>query len=446
MTVLFEYGKWHSISDRARLMPLLNDMWLHRKILDENGEVPEGEDEKKYQPFLKFDGDKIQAKNYVGFIQNGDEVIEIYPKVFKDHFPEPDSNQKNLMFQHIFFWFNYCKRLNFPFNQVSLDTLDVESFPELIIRLFASKFYEVLSEQPLAMYQQLEEPLLMPRGSINFKRYINNSLSYGKYHAIECDYEPFLYNNKVNQIIKYCARLLAPQTKNWETSRLLQEVTYILDEVDDIYCTINDIDRIRLNSHFTDYITLLDFCRLILNQQLYARNEYDLSQWCLLFPMEYIFEDFIAGFIEENFSDKWEVKFQKSEMYLCNQPQVFKMKNDIFLSQKNGGTQIIIDTKYKVRASGFENNPKRGIYQPDLYQMVSYAFKRGCSNVLMIYPEESNGNNSSDEFKITSGFDEKREINVKAIGIPFYTLNNIGDLESSLRSVLDKIFMKYIEV
>ena len=446
MAVLFEYGKWHSISDRVGLMPLLNDMWLYRKILDENGEVPESKDEKEYQPFLKFDGNKIKANNYVGFIQNGEEVIEIYPKVFKDHYPEPSGEQKKLMFQHIFFWFKYCKRLNFAFNQVNLESLDVESFPELIVRLFASKFYEVLSEQPLAMYQQLEEPLLMPRGSINFKRYATRSLCYGKYHAIECDYEPFLYNNSVNQIIKYCARLLATQTKNWETSRLLQEVTNILDEVDDVFCTVNDIDRISLNQHFSEYIKLLDYCRLILNQQLYSTNEYDLSQWCLLFPMEYIFEDFIAGFIKENFSDSWKVENQNPEMNLCTKPQtVFRMKNDIFLSHKEENTQIIIDTKYKVRTNGFEKDPKRGIYQPDLYQMVSYAFRRGCSNVLMIYPEESNGKNSIDEFKIPSGFDKNNEINVKAVGVPFYSLNNnLNSLEGSLRRVLKGILDNFL--
>jgi 5-methylcytosine-specific restriction enzyme subunit McrC len=31
--------------------------------------------------------------------------------------------------------------------------------------------------------------------------------------------------------------------------------------------------------------------------------------------MEYIFEDFVAGFLEQHFSKDWHVKYQKSDEY-----------------------------------------------------------------------------------------------------------------------------------
>lgn len=438
MALLFEYGKWKSISNKDALKPMLQDIWQQRLLVDAETELGEEEKDLCYQPFLKFDGNQIRANNYVGFIQNGDEVIEIYPKVFKE--VKDIEQNKELMLRHIFYWFNYCRKWKFPFNQASLDTIDINEFPELIINLIANQFFEAVSKQPLTMYQHVEEALQTPRGSINFKRYINNSLSHGNFQNVECDYEPFLFDNKVNRIIKFCSRLLMGQTKISENLRLLQEVIFILDDVEDLPCTVHDVEKTSFNSFFEEYSKVMDSCRLILNQQLYSNNLYDLSQWCLLFPMEYIFEDFLAGFLETHFSNKWKVEYQKSEMNLSNRPAAFRMQHDIFLTHKKTTRKIIVDAKYKLREKNFKTkDEKKGIAQSDLYQMVSYAFKRGCTEVILVYPNLSNEINEADKFEIVSGFNTNEKVNVTAIEIPFWA--NVFDsnrLDNKMLEELEK--------
>jgi 5-methylcytosine-specific restriction enzyme subunit McrC len=437
MVQLFEYGNWVSINNKDALQQMLKDIWKQRMFVDSDSELTEDETDNRYQPFLKFDSNQIRANNFVGFIQNGHEIIEIYPKVFRQHFSNPSESKKVLMLRHIFYWFNYCRKWNFPFNKASLDTIDIEVFPELIINLIANQFLETVSKQPLTMYQQLEEALTSPRGAINFKRYIGSSLSHGNFQNIECDFEPFLFDNKVNRIIKYCSRLLMNQTKFSENLKMLQEVVFILDEVEDLHCTIHDIDKISLNSFFEDYSVLLDSCNLILSQQLYSSFTYDFSQWCLLFPMEYIFEDFLAGFLELNFSKDWKVEYQKSEMNLSNIPPAFKMQHDIFLTAKDETyRKIIIDTKYKLRDINFKAEVKKGIAQTDLYQMVSYAFKRGCTDIMLVYPNLSDILNRPDKFEIVSGFSANEKINVTAIEIPFWSLTNFDNLKTEMVKVI----------
>lgn len=437
MALLFEYGKWEKISNKEDLKKMLQDIWKQRAFVD--SEVIETEDtnDNRFQPFLKFDDNQVRANNYVGFIQNGEELIEIYPKVFR-HLSNA-IEKKELMLRHIFYWFSYCRKWRFPFNQASLDTIDIDEFPELIINLIANQFLEAVSNQPLTMYQQLEEPLMTPRGSINFKRYISNSLSHGNFQNIECDYEPYLFDNKVNRIIKYCSRLLLRQTKFTENIRMLQEVIFILDEVEDLPCITNDVDRVSLNSFFAEYSNLLDSCKLILNQQLYSSNSYDLSQWCLLFPMEYIFEDFFAGFLEDKFRKKYKVEYQKSNEYLSNTPKVFNMQHDIFLTTKDGtNRKIIIDTKYKLRESNFKTDLKKGIAQTDLYQMVSYAFKRGCTDIILVYPNLTENINELDKFEIISGFENHEKVNVMAIEIPFWSLTDMKGLDQRIFEVVEQ--------
>ena len=351
MAILFEYDNWESTKNKDALKKILLDIWQHRLLSYLEIELKEDQIAKNYQPFLLFDDDQIRANNFVGFIQNENELIEIYPKVFRNI--KNAVEQKELMLHHIFYWFSYCRNWLFPFNQASIDTKDIEKFPELIIYLIANQFLEVVSKQPLIMYQQIEESLSTPRGSINFKRYIDNNFSHGNFQNIDCIYESFLFDNKVNQIIKYCSHLLLRQTKFYESQRTLQEVLFILDEVEDIPCSIYDTEKIVLNTFFEEYTSLLYSCRIILNQQLYSNRIYDLSQWCLLFPMEYIFEDFFAGFLEDRFRKQWDVKYQKSEMYLAINSEgknVFNMRHDIFLIFKeNPNLKIIVDTKYKLR-------------------------------------------------------------------------------------------------
>lgn len=440
---LFEYDKWEKVEDAKTLSDSLKSIWQQRNITDLAEELEENETDKNYQPFLCFSNDEIRANNYVGFIQTEHDLIEIYPKVFRKC---PTKDKKD-MIRHIFFWFNYCRKLKFPFSQAQLDVFSIDEFPELIINLIANQFLEAVSKQPLTMYQLVEEAMQTPRGSINFKRYIANSLVSGNFQSIECDYEPFLFDNKVNRIIKYCSRLLMNQTRFAENLQALQEVVFILDEVEDIPCNSYDVENIILNSFFDEYSRILDSCKLILNQQLYSSNTYDLSQWCLLFPMEYIFEDFVAGFLEENFSKDWKVEYQKSNEYLSSNPKAFNMQHDIFLTSKNTDRRkVIIDTKYKLRQKDFKNDIKKGISQADLYQMTSYAFRRGCTYIFLLYPNLSDNINEPDIFEISSGFNTEDKIKITAMEIPFWTTDSLDTviLENNLYNTLAKQLNKTI--
>ncbi len=435
MNLLFEYGKWEPVQKKDELKDFLRTIWQQRSreelAEDEDNEVIDS----KYQPFLQFDDSTVRANNYIGFIQHEHELIEIYPKVFKG-LENPD---KNLMLNHIFYWFSYCRKWRFPFSQANLDNRDIETFPELIIFLIANQVSETISTHPFMQYQALEDRVTTPRGSINFNRYINRSMVTGNYHQIEVDHEPFLYDNKVNRIIKYCARLLLNQTRFAENQRLLQEVIFILDEVEDTPITIHDANSVKLNPFFDDYTLIMEMCKTILNQQIYSHNTYDFSQWCLLFPMEYIFEDFLAGFLETHFSDQWKVEYQKSNAYLASNPDAFQMQHDIFLTARNTEKRkIIIDTKYKLRNFS-ETDPKKGVSQADLYQVVSYAYRRGCTEVMLVYPNTSEEIREPVLFEITSGFPGSEVIRVTVLEIPFWSMNDFVGLTNNLKQSLRTI-------
>jgi 5-methylcytosine-specific restriction enzyme subunit McrC len=436
MTLLLEYGEWSHVEHANDLKRLLREIWSQRLFVNPEQELSEDQQDSQYQPFLKFDGKQIRANNFVGFVQNGGEVIEIYPKVFKALGDDVEP-QKDLMLRHIFYWFKYCRKWQFPFTRASLDTNKIDKFPELIINRIANQFLEAVSNQPLTLYQPIEEALQTPRGSINFKRYLSGNFARGTHHIIDCDHEPFLLDNRVNRIIKYCSRLLMTQTGLAENLQILQNVVFVLDEVEDVPCSIHDVESVRINSFFDDYLFLMDACRMILGQQLYSSRPYDLSQWCLLFPMEYIFEDFFAGFLESNFGDRWKVEYQKSNAYLVDNPKAFQMQHDIFLTDRSG-RKIIVDTKYKMRPPDFKDETKKGVAQSDLYQLVSYALKRGCTELFLVYPNAGEQvQEKGDCFEIISGFGGET-IRITAFEIPFWSINDFPGLDDALFDAVER--------
>ncbi|HQV55694.1 MAG TPA: restriction endonuclease [Chitinophagaceae bacterium] len=348
------------------------------------------------------------------------------------------------MLRHLFFWFDYCRKWKFPFTKSKLDSLDDLELPELIIYLMATKMLETVSTSPISLYQPVEESLMSPKGRINFSRYLSSGFINGNHHIIDCDHEPFIFDNSLNRVIKYVSRLLLDKTKYDESRNILQELIFILDDVEDKPCSYNELERIVLNPLFAEYYDIKDICKIVLQQLLYANQQYDLSQWSLLFPMEYIFEDFIAGFLDSKFSKNWKVEYQKSNMNLSSNPEAFQMQHDIFLtSKKDSNKKIIIDTKYKLRDKDFKTDTKKGIAQSDLYQMVSYALRRGCNKVLLLYPNIAEELHQSDAFIIESGFEGKGAISIIAAEVPFWAINDFDSLSIKLENTLQEILKNY---
>ena len=392
----------------------------------------DSDSDSKYQPFLSFDGKIARARNYIGFIHFENSNIEIYPKVFRN---EPEIS-KELMHRHLFYWFSYCKRVKFPFNQAFLDKLELE-LPELIMYLFARQIHEVISTRPFSAYEEVQEALFTPRGRINFDRYATR-MSYGSYHLIDCDYEPFIFDNSLNRIIKYCTRLLLSKTRIIETQRTLNEIIFMLEDVDDQVCFTQQLQTLRIPSIYSDYEEVIQICRMILENQVYSHAEYEMKNWSLLFPMEYIFEDFIAGYIQKHFSDIFKVEPQKSDLYLHTNPNTFNLQHDILLTNKKTGEQIIVDTKYKPRWNLEKSDSKKGIAQSDMYQMISYAYRRGTDKVLLIYPNTSDKLAEDSMFLINKGTKDET-IKIKAIDVPFWSLHGHSYVEENLKVKLRDI-------
>lgn len=415
-----------------------NEKTEEEEKLDEidEDEIPDKINSKKNkQRFISFYNKDFKPNNYIGFIQQGDTLIEIYPKIFKTSNENITRESKNKWLNNIFFWLSYCDWLPARLDDTSLDNKDIDSFPEFLIYYIATKFEKVVSEQPFSRYEEVEEVLYSPKGRINFPAYINNGLSRGNWHQVDCVYEPFIYNNSVNQAIKYVTRLLLNFTKFKHSINSLNNIIFILDEVEDKPCTPAQLNQIRLGELFEEYNEILYWCKIILEQQTFNNDAYDNQNFCFLLPMEKIFEGFVGGVLKKEYPDK--IQTQKIS-YLAKTKEenekddVFQVKPDIIYKPKN--PEMILDTKYKIRK--FEKGDKKsGVSQGDMYQMLAYALKFKCKKIKLVYPS-----NGDDPYETTFKIDDKAEFEIdNKAEITAVNINIVRDSDKSEENIKKEI-------
>ena len=114
----------------------------------------------------------------------------------------------------------------------------------------------------------------------------------------------------------------------------------------------------------------------------------------LLFPMEKIFESYVAQQLKKVMPDLgWDISVQDKGFYLFDSPRQFALRPDIVIT-RDDGSRIILDTKWKNLADNPGTN--YGISQSDMYQMYAYSKKYETPEIWMIYPVSPEMRNHSE--------------------------------------------------
>jgi len=411
---LFEYeNKVPFKDDFDGLELFLDDIWKNR---EKNSFYSDNEEEKiESQRFLHFlrKSKEIKSNKYVGVIHFEGKQINLLPKIFFDPEKDYSSNDVHQIQNHILWWLSYCRKIKFPNYQASMGSTQ-SNFFEVLIYLFSKYTRELLNSAIYQQYEEVSEELPFIKGRLNVNQYINENISSGNWHKLNCTYDAFVFDNEFNRIIKYVTTILFNATSSPDNKKNLREILFILDEVSDERATAEQCSRITFNPIFGAFETVRDYCQLFLNNAVSFDYKNDLKLFAFLLPMEYVFEDFIFGFIEKEIPSI-NAKSQRSDTYL-DEENVFKLKPDLFLQTSE--RSLIADTKYKIVYSD-DKDPKKGISQNDLYQMLAYAVRFEVDEIVLFYPNTIVGDqNYKAQLIIKDKWAEGKEINIKAFQLP----------------------------
>ena len=140
------------------------------------------------------------------------------------------------------------------------------------------------------------------------------------------------------------------------------------------------------------------------------------SAFSLLFPMEAVFESYVASVLAKQLQPALSLKTQARAQYLVrhNGKDRFQLSPDLLI-QQGGRNLCVLDTKWKLVDANSESS-MYGLSQSDFYQMFAYGHKylKGQGELILIYP-------SHDEFQeaISQSFDFDEQATLTALGSAF---------------------------
>ena len=134
----------------------------------------------------------------------------------------------------------------------------------------------------------------------------------------------------------------------------------------------NTLTYHRLNE---DYRPIHGLCRLFLELTGPTRETGPDLLPPFLIDMSFLFERFVAGWLEDHLPDGFGLHIQEHIM-LDNEARR-AIVADLLVYDHNGRPLCVLDTKYKI---------PRSVSWQDIYQVTFYAHARRCGEAILIYP------------------------------------------------------------
>lgn len=336
------------------------------------------ETQKLKSEYISWGNKSIKFINYVGFIQCSTFSIEILPKVAL-------HNDYNQMRKVLIGMLNDCGYLNVKTSTLSQLQLIDGSLFEIFGRIYASYLFKELVKGIMMEYQQVENNLMMLKGSLIVQKHFKENLSRNKKYMAYCEYEERTINHEINQVFVAANQLLLKNIKDIETQKLLKQIDHMLDGVQARAFSTKQLRRInldRINKRFETPLLLAKQFLMNVTASFSVKNNNSFS---FLFEMNDLFEKYITALVKQ--VTKHAVYEQHKEYKLLvnehNGNDIFQLKPDIVVD--DGNTQIIIDTKWKTLTSG----NRSGVKREDLFQMYAYLTRyERAKTAILFYPKQ----------------------------------------------------------
>lgn len=210
------------------------------------------------------------------------------------------------------------------------------------------------------------------------------------------EYQQYLVDRPVNRLTKSALLLVSRFARSSRNQRLAREYRFAFDAVPESLECVNDFRKARTDRSMAHYREVMAWNRLLLFGQGPTASAGSLDSLSLLYPMERLFEDYVADCLAKNLSAYFpgasRLKTQAAKYHLVeehNGSPIFQLKPDL-IAMAGGKNLCVMDTKWKLLDQG-DRSKKYGVSQSDMYQLYAYGHKYlrdvGARQLMLIYPK-----------------------------------------------------------
>ncbi|MBX3446736.1 MAG: restriction endonuclease [Parvibaculaceae bacterium] len=327
----------------------------------------------------------LRARGVVGVIATPDCQLEILPKIEGGGETEVSDETLRARLIHML-----AVAYDLPIEAGALTQLgwQRETVLELLIRLFCSKLTDAVRQGMPRHYLEHEDDLRALRGRLDVTRQFSTlAVSPQK---LACRFDALSPDIALNQVMRAAISKLSRLTAAPDNQRALRELTFVYADVADVPPSALRWDQIVLDRTNRRWRALLSLADLFLSDRHQQTSAGTIDGHALLFEMNVLFEKYVGRILSRALSDtSFRVSLQGGHRDCLYEGDIgrFRTRPDLIIRQ---GEQIalIIDTKWK-RMTPRIDNPKQGVSQADVYQLMAYGRLYNCSNVMLLYPHHA---------------------------------------------------------
>ena len=398
--------------------------------------------------FFKITKDAIVPQNFVGTIPLDDIQIEILPKI---PLVENNIEAEKIRFLEILQSIDYFKEKIFSNSKIEItDT----SILEIFIHLFIEEVEKIIKKGLIYRYVDKNENFNVFKGKLD----INNHIKYNFSHKEKffMKFDEFSVDSLENITIKLTIQKLKKISVNLKNKENLNKIGHYFENVSILDGSIENLKYLTFDRMNDYYKNAIQWTKIFLNNQsssIFSTNNGEIPS--ILFPMETIFENYIANklvnIIQEKSYNQLAIKVQDNSCSIFSSislnnvkidNNILRIRPDIVIKNKDAKEIFILDTKWKILN---KLDDKFKISTEDVYQMLAYVKtysdrnknKYICKKAYLIYPA-TNMNQSTFFTK-----DDKLIFNTDdfELNIQFVDLSSEEGTEKSLINILNN-FMK----
>lgn len=325
------------------------------------------------------------VQNYVGVLQTPCGLqIEILPKIYhaNDHADSDEHTRKTLL-----------KMLGAlqqaPFKIVHETSLMPSSMPllEIFFGYFLSLVNHLVKKGIVRDYITYEDNQPFLKGKLLTAMQLKKNIIHKERFYVS--YDEYETNRPENRLLKSALLLVNKLSKSLQNQKLCNELLFLFEDIPASKDYKTDFTQCKTERSLVHYQDSLAWCKILLQNQNPVSSIGALPSLSVLFPMERIFEDYVAAMLIKNHPD-WKIKTQVSTNYLVsnhNESKIFRLKPDLMIDD---GEQVwVADTKWKL-IDQTNRDKKYNIAESDMYQLFAYGHKylkdKPQRRVILIYP------------------------------------------------------------
>ncbi|WP_137157416.1 restriction endonuclease [Rhizobium sp. FKL33] len=331
----------------------------------------------------------LRARGVVGILAAGDASLEILPKIDVAPGETPD-HQNAAIRKRLVHMLAVALDLKIDLGVITDLAWQRETLLEILIRIFCDKLTTALRKGMPRRYVEREEDLPTLRGQLDITRQFTR-------HAVNpsrlaCRFDLLSEDIALNRIMKAAVVRLLRVSRRSANQQCLRELAFLYADIADVPVSALRLNEVVIDRTNRPWQELFAMARLFLQDRYQTTSGGAGQGTAMLFEMNALFEEYIGRLIARALAGtELTVSLQGGRLFCLSAQDsgrgLFQTKPDILIRQ-GGKVTHVVDTKWK-RISSRIDDPKQGVSQADVYQMMAYAQLYQAPRLTLLYPHHS---------------------------------------------------------